>query len=234
MKIPLVLSILVALTMSVSAYTWDKTITLQGRGVRQSCVFPVVGEKWRIRYVPKARGNVKIELLDEDGVAIMTPLNYRNLDMPQTVSGRSNSAIKNVSLRVEGAVNGWTCTFEQYVDEIGGWDIYRWRNEGKDVKRFEKFAMWTGDAGDEFETTVNVTAKKCRLLFETFEPGKVKIELIDSNGKCHLLNYHLDKGESDGWVFAPGEYTLKVTSIGSPWTVSIEVENGFSNSKFVK
>lgn len=221
-------------TICANADDWDKTVSIQGRGTRQTCVFPIVGERWRIRYAPKGRGNVKIELMDENGVVVSTPISYKNVEMPVSASGKSSPALRNAALRIVGDTNGWSCAFEQYVNEAAGWEIFRWRKNYSAGKNLKKYAMWTGDAGDEVEFPLTVDAKRWRVLFETFESGKVKVELLDGTGKCHLLNYHLDKGTSDGWVFNSGEYILKVTSVGSSWAVSAEVEDGFNASKLVK
>ena len=228
--------LLIVVMTSIFAYAddWDKTLSIQGRGIRQTCVFPIVGERWRIRYVPKTRGNVKVELLDEDGVVVSTPISYRNTEMPVSASGKSSPALRNAALRIEGDVNGWSCTFEQYVNQGTGWEIYRWRKNFAEGRNLKKYAMWTGDAGDEVEFPVTVDAKRWRVLFETFESGKVKVELLDGAGKCHLLNYHLDKGTSDGWVFNSGEFVLKVSSVGSSWAVAVEVDDGSNASRKVK
>ena len=233
-KISLLFAIMAFATLSANAYDWKKTLTLQGRGTRQSCVFPLVGEKWRINFTPKSKGNVKVELLDENGNAFATLLNLRNLDISKTSVGQIIHERQNVALRVEGSINGWSCSLEQYVDAGQGWELYKWNKDYDNGGKLERFAMWTGEAGDEVEIPVNVEAKTWRVFFETFESGKVKVELVDSQGRCHLLNYHLLKGTSDGWVFSPGEYTLKVTSIGSTWAVSFETDKDSSASKFVK
>lgn len=233
-KITLVLAIMALATLSAKAYEWKRTLSLQGRGTRQSCVFPLVGEKWRLNFTPKSKGSVRVDLLDENGNVFATLLNQHNLDMAKTTTGQISHNIRNVALRVDGSINGWSCTLEQYVDASQGWEIYKWNKDHDKGGKLEKFAMWTGDASDEIEIPVTVESKVWRVLFETFESGKVKVELVDANGKCHLLNYHLFKGTSDGWVFRPGEYTLKVTSIGSPWAVSFETDKAISTSKSIK
>ena len=233
LKISFIFAIMALATLSANAYEWKTTIAMQGRGIRQTCVFPLVGEKWRIKFVPKAKSNVKVELLDENGNLVSTLVN-RTIDMTWTASGQLNRDIQNAALRIEGNISGWSCTFDQYVNENHAWDIYKWNRDYDNGSKLEKFAMWTGDASDEVEIPVTVEAKKWRVLFETFESGKVKVELVDSQGKCHLLNYHLSKGTSDGWVFSPGDYILKVSSIGSSWSATFETEKKFSTSKFVK
>ncbi len=232
-KFSMIFAILALISFSAKAYEWDKTISMQGRGIRQTSVFPLVGEKWRVRFVPKSKSNVKVEILDENGKVIASPIIQRNLDMPWTASGEISKSLKSAALRIEGSINGWSCTFEQYVTKSKGWELYKWHNDINSGIKLEKFAMWTGDASDEIEIPVSVESKKWRVFFETFESGKVNAELVDSNGKCHFLNYHLDKGTSDGWIFSPGEYILKVSSVGSSWAVSFEADKGFSTTKFV-
>lgn len=233
-KIALIIAILAMAAFGGDAYEWKNTVSMQGRGTRQSCVFPLWGERWRVRFMPKSKGSVKVELLDENGNVVSTPINQRSLDMPWTVTGPINPSLKSAAMRVEGTVNGWSCTIEQFVNHTGGWELHRWNQLHRDDKNLERFAMWTGEASDEIEIPVTVESKKWRVLFETFEAGKVKVELIDNNGKCHLLNYHLSKGTSDGWVFSSGDFILRVSSVGSPWAVSFETDKGFSESKFVK
>ena len=233
-KIVLIIAIMAMAAFGQDAYEWKNTITMQGKGTVQSCVFPLWGERWRVRFAPKSKGSVKVELLDENGKVLSTPINQHNVDMPWTTSGQINRSWKNAALRVEGTINGWSCTFDQFVNHTGGWELYRWSNLLNKNRQFERFAMWTGDASDEVEIPVTVESPKWRVLLETFDSGRVKVELFDNNGKCHLLNHHLNKGISEGWVFCPGEFVLRVSSVGSPWAVSFEADKGIPTSKSVK
>lgn len=202
---------------------WDKTIELSGRGYKQSNVFPLVGSKWRVKYSSKSSTNAKIEMVGKDGKVVVTVINYRKLETPYTATGKITPSMGDVYLRVNGDVNGWSCQLEQYVEEIGGWKIFKWRKDAAD-KKTEKFAMWSGDAGDEIEIPVTITAETTQVEFATYESGRVRIYVDDSEGQCHYMDCHLAAGKSRSWIYKPGDYVIRISSVGSSWSVSLDVE----------
>jgi hypothetical protein len=131
-----------------------------------------------------------------------------------------------VAFRIEGDVNGWKVTIEQYIDEIAVWNLFKWRrdNEANVQKKLVRHAMWVGDVSEETSQKVTIQAKRWRILAKSHQTGRLKYEVLNADGVRIVSSYRLEAGTSEAWIYTQGEFTVSCSSIGTPWDLVIDVD----------
>ena len=224
---PLVLMVFVGLAaIYAQANKWEKTVEFSGYGTTQTRLMPMLGEKWRIKYTSKTRSGVIIDMLAPDGQILSHVLHYQSMQSPYTESWNITPGMEWVAFRIEGDINGWTVTIEQYIDEIAGWQLFKWRrdDEAHTQKKLVRHAMWVGDASEETSQKVTIQAKRWRILAKSHQTGRLKYEVLNADGTRIISNYRLEAGTSESWVYTQGEFTVSCSSIGTPWDLIIDVD----------
>lgn len=205
------------------ASKWENVAQLKGSGIVQTVLIPMVGERWRIKYESKTRASLRIVMLDENGKVVSNVCRHSAQQTMWNETGRMRKGLKMAALRIEGDINGWTLAFDQYVDEIADWELYKWRQASAKPldDSMEKFGMWCGGSED-MTTKVNITSVPCRIVVETFEPGRIIYEISGSDKQQAVADRRLQPGVSFSWIYVPGEYTIKCSSICASWTLALE------------
>ena len=224
---PLVLMVFVGLAaIYAQANKWEKTVEFSGYGTTQTRLMPMLGEKWRIKYTSKTRSGVIIDMLAPDGQILSHVLHYQSMQSPYTESWNITPGMEWVAFRIEGDINGWTVTIEQYIDEIAGWQLFKWRrdDEANTQKKLVRHAMWVGDASEETSQKVTIQAKRWRILAKSHQTGRLKYEVLNGDGVRIVSNYRLEAGTSESWIYTQGEFTVSCSSIGTPWDLIIDID----------
>ncbi len=228
----LVLMVFVGLSaVYAQANKWEKTIEFSGYGTTQTRLIPMLGEKWRIKYTSKTRSGVIIDMLAPDGQLLSHVIHYQSLQSPFTESWSITPGMEWVAFRIEGDINGWTVTIEQYIDEVASWQLFKWRrdDEANTQKKLVRYAMWVGEASEETTQKVTIQAKRWRILAKSLQTGRLKYEVLNADGIRIVSNFRLDAGTSESWVYTQGEFTVSCSSIGTPWDLIIDVDETADN-----
>ena len=217
---------------SAQANKWEKTMEFSGYGTTQTTLMPMLGEKWRIKYQAKTRCSVSINMLAPDGQILSNVFNSISLQGPYTESWNVTPGMEQVAFRVEGDVNGWTVTVEQFVDEIASWKLFKWRRDAaaETQKRLARYGMWTGEASEEIQQKVTIQARRWRITAKSYQTGRLKYEVLNADGHRIISNHRLAEGESASWVYAQGEFTILCSSIGTKWDLAIDVDETASGN----
>ena len=163
---------------------------------------------------------ILVELCSADGsrkLELLRSTNKQGISGSRTVDFRGG--YDKGFIRVQGSLNGWQLVFEQYVDDIRGWELTRL---AKVAPAFEKLGVWSGDGGETSEIDVSVDAKCWRLSMKCLEQGRLKVDVIDGAGKTVSVVYMFAPGTTENWLYAPGEYKLRVSSVASSWTLEVD------------
>lgn len=225
----LVLMMFVGLAVAhAQANKWEKTVEFRGYGMTQTRLIPMLGEKWRIKYASNTRTGVIIDMLAPDGQLLSHVLHYQTIQAPYTESWNITPGMEWVAFRIEGDINGWTVTIEQYIDEIASWKLFKWRrdDEANIQKKLARYGMWVGDASEETSQKVIIQAKRWRILAKSHQTGRLKYEVLNADGARIVSNYRLEAGESESWIYTQGEFTVSCSSIGTAWDLIIDVDEG--------
>ena len=208
------------------ANRWEKVLEFSGYGTTQTKLIPMIGEKFRIRYQSRIRAAVSIDLLAPDGQIISHLCRYQNLQTPYTETRPITPGMEKAAFRVEGDINGWTVTVEQYIDEIAGWNLFKWRRDDTAMtqKKLVRFGMWIGDASEEMTQKIRIQANRWRITAKSHQTGRLKYEVLNSDNAKIISNHRLTEGESESWIYGPGEYVINCSSIGTSWDIIIDVD----------
>lgn len=212
--------------LKAQAHRWEKVLEFSGHGTTQTKLIPMLGEKIRVRYQARIRAAATIDLLAPDGQLISHLFRYQNLQTPYTETRPITPGVEQAALRVEGDINGWTVTVEQYIDEIAGWNLFKWRRDeaARAQKRLTRHAMWVGEASEEMSQNVTIPAQRWRITAKTHQAGRFKYEVLNANRAVIISNYRLTEGESESWVYGQGEFIINCSSIGTQWDLTIDVD----------
>ena len=228
----LVLMAFVGLAVAhAQANKWEKTVEFSGYGTTQTRLIPMMGEKWRIKYTPNTRSRVGIDMLAPDGQILSHAIHYQIIQSPYTESWSITPGMEWVAFRIEGDVNGWKVTIEQYIDEVASWNLFKWRrdDEANVQKKMVRHAMWVGDASEETSQKVTIQAKRWRILAKSYQTGRLKYEVLNADGVRLVSNYRLEAGTSESWIYTQGDFTVSCSSIGTPWDLIIDVDETADN-----
>ena len=223
----LVLMVFVALAAAYAqANKWEKVVEFSGYGTTQTRMIPMMGEKWRIKYASNTRSGVIIDMLAPDGQILSHVIHYQSIQSPYTESWNITPGMEWVAFRIEGDINGWKVSIEQYIDEIASWELFKWRrdDEAKTNKRMARHAIWVGDASEETSQKVTRQAKRWRILAKSHQTGRLKYEVLNADGVRIVSNFRLEPGTSESWIYTQGEFTVSCSSIGTAWDLVIDVD----------
>jgi len=223
MKVQALCILLVAICgamASAQASRWVEVARWSGCGMLQTQELPFIGEEWKVKYTSKSQSPCTVEMLDKSGTPIATLLNYKNLQGPWTASGDITPSMAKAYLKIDGNKYGWTLVLEQYVDDIAGFNIHKFKKENS---KYEAYGAWTGEGGDEISIPVNIPSKNWRLTMNAFEPGCLFVEAHDAAGNCLLNNFIINAGTAFSWFHQEGDFVIKASSIATPWTMTIEL-----------
>jgi len=203
-------------------YIWKKTLTCSAIGTINTPVFKLIGDKWRIRYSSKNQGPLLVHLYNEDGTFNRTLAKFNLVQGPKTFSGINPFGEKEVFLQIIGnEATPWVVELEQYVDEIQGWQIYRAQ---KQTHVLEKYGAWTGEAGEEVTIPLDIPAKHHRISYQAMEQGRLLVDVYGKDGYRKVHCYLFAAGTGHSWLHGDGNTVIKISSIGTPWLVSVEHE----------
>ncbi len=210
--------------LHAQAYKWEKTADFSGHGTAQTVLMPIVGERWRIKYESRTRAPLRIVMMDGSGAVVCHVCRHGAQQTSWLESGHVRGGVKSAALRIEGDMNGWSLVFEQYIDDIGGWELSKWRKncDAKWDSLLEKKGMWCGEGGDEMSCRVAVSSRPWRLVAATAEKGRLKFEVLDKDGKSILADHRLVPGSTTAWFYEAGEFTVRCSSTATPWSLSLE------------
>ena len=222
----LIIALAILLPLAARANRWETTLVLKGYGTTQTKLVPILGEKWRIKYQAASRTAVKIDMLTPDGQILAHVFNYKSIPAPISGSWSTTPGMEQVALHIDGDVNGWSVTLEQYVDEIGGWKLFKWKRDEASLlqKNLARHAMMTGEASEEKTLKLTVSAQRWRLTATTHQNGKLKYEVLNADGSRLVADHRLTPGQSEAWLYGAGEYTIKVSSVGTAWDLAVDTE----------
>lgn len=227
MKISIItiFAVFAVLVMSVSAEEciWHKSLDLKGNGIMQTRFFQIIGKRWRIRYRSAQPAPFAVDLCDARGTRITTLASQRELRTMMSRSGTfSTDAVKgDVFLRVSGDDNGWALSFEQYVDTA---DDFKLTMADKRTPEMLPIGIWCGEKGEKMSIPLKIAAACWCLKLRTFTTGRLKVNVTDAAGACHLRYFILTPGESIAWFYKEGDYTFEAESIDTSWTVTLEIK----------
>ena len=218
-KLCLVLALLLCALTGAQDFKWIKTLEIKGNGIMQGPPMDLRGSKWRVRYTSDDNSPILVELYNADGTSKKEIIRVNN---KQSTSGTKvidyKGGFDKGFLRISGSYNGWIVTFEQFVDDIKGWELTKL---GKAPLKFDKFGIWSGDGGEIVELPINVQEKCWKLNMTSKAAGRLKVEVIDSHNTLVALAYFFTPSASDTWFFANGEYKLRINSVATPWVMEI-------------
>lgn len=224
MKCRLCLGLLLVLCSILAAedFKWIKTLELEGNGVMQGPPMDLKGSRWRVKYFSKDNVPMQVELYSSNGSRKKEFIRASN---KQTMSG--SKAIDYMGgfdkgyLRISGSFKGWKVVFEQFVDDIKGWELTKL---GKAQKTFDKLGIWSGDGGESMEIPFSVN-KTLRLTMSNKAQGHLKVEVVNESNNTITMTYILSQGTNESWLYAAGEYKLRISSNDTPWVVEINELN---------
>lgn len=213
-------------TALAQSHKWQEVVILSGYGNYESDLIPIMGTEWKFQYTTLKRTHepLKIHLYSEDGKYVKQLFFSQTAQAPVSATGELESSLKKGYLIIQGSNSGWTLTFSQYVDDVTGWKLFKAVKDAQKPRKFKKIAMLAGDDGDEHEINISITSNAWRLRTESMSKGRLLIEIFDSNSKKLFHAYNIDSTETCNWFHSKGNYTIKVSSIGTPWNAIVEYE----------
>ncbi|MBO4513933.1 MAG: hypothetical protein J5746_14345 [Victivallales bacterium] len=221
MKCRMCLGLLLVLCSMLAAqdFKWIKTLEIDGNGIMQGPPMDLKGSKWRVRYTSNDNSPILVELYSANGASKKEIIRSNN---KQTTSGTRvvdyRGGFDKGFLRIRGTYSGWKVVFEQFVDDIRGWELTKL---GKIQKSFEKNGIWSGDGNDSMDIPVSVNDKPLRLTMTNKGQGRLKVEVVDENNTPITIAYMFSPSTYDSWLYSSGKYQLRVSASDAPWVVEI-------------
>ena len=200
-------------------FKWHKSLEIEGNGIMQGPPMDLKGSKWRVRYSSKDNSPILVELYSANGKTKKEIIRSNN---KQATSGTRvvdyKGGFDKGFLRIRGSYSGWTVVFEQFVDDIRGWELTKL---GKLQKNFDKLGIWGGDGGESMEIPISVKDKPLRMTMANKGLERLKIEVVDENNNPVAIAYMFSQGTRETWFYATGDYKLRINSNNTPWIVEI-------------
>ncbi|MBR6373171.1 MAG: hypothetical protein IKS20_08310 [Victivallales bacterium] len=221
MKCRLCLGLLLAICSILAAqdFKWIKTLEIEGNGIMQGPPMDLKGSKWRVRYSSQDNSPILVELYNANGTSKKEIIRSNN---KQTTSGTRivdyRGGFDKGFLRIRGSYSGWKVSFEQFVDDIRGWELTKL---GKIQKTFDKLGIWGGDGGESMEIPLNVKDNPLRMLITNKSSERLKVEVVDEGNNPVAIAYMFSQGTRETWFYATGEYKLRINSSNTPWVVEV-------------
>ncbi len=219
-RLLLVLFIAFGFAVRAGDHKWHRSIMMNGNGIMQGPLMDIKGSKLKVKYSSGDNSPILIELYSEDGSQKMELVKSSNR---QTLSGvrffAPKKGFERGYLKVRGSYNGWQVQFEQFVDDVRGWQLTRLEKQSPEIG---KIAAWSGDVDETAELPVSLDAKRSRLRFRALDNGRLKVEVIGEDGSMAALLYMFRQGVYDTWLYRPGEYKVRLTQASMPWTLEVD------------
>ena len=221
MKCRMCLGLLLVLCSILAAqdFKWIKTLEIDGNGIMQGPPMDLKGSKWRVRYTSKDNSPILVELYSANGASKKEIIRSNN---KQATSGTRvvdyRGGFDKGFLRIRGTYSGWKVVFEQFVDDIRGWELTKL---GKIQKSFEKHGIWSGDGNESMDIPISVNDKPLRMTMTNKGQGRLKVEVVDENNIPITIAYMFSPGTYESWFYSAGKYKLRISSSDAPWVVEI-------------
>ena len=221
MKYRMCLGLLLVLCSILAAqdFKWIKTLEIDGNGIMQGPPMDLKGSKWRVKYFSKDNSPILVELYNANGTNKKEIIRSNN---KQTTSGTRvvdyRGGFDKGFLRIRGTYSGWKVIFEQFVDDIRGWELTKL---GKIQKTFEKQGIWSGDGNEKMEIPFSVKDKSLRLTMTNKGQERLRVEIVDGNNNPITMAYMFTASTYESWFYGTGEYKIRINAGETHWVVEI-------------
>jgi len=198
---------------------WVKTHSWSGHGTKQTEMFPVNGQKWRIRYYPEGEGLFQIAVYNEQNELLDMAANQdRAFPLKGFASLKGGG---HRYLGITGLNTTWTVVVEQYLTAIEEWKLRQtMKQPGPELA---KVGTWTGESG-EAQYAFRIPAGSWQILCTQEGRGLLQVEVVDEEGFVALAANSDRPGQSVSWVHKTGTFSIKVKSDGPSWKIDVLAE----------
>jgi len=198
---------------------WVETGSWMGLGTMMTDTFLVVGDRWRVRYIPRGKGPFKIVVRDEKGAELTTVANQQQSAVRGWRTFKNDSGLRHLHVVAETA--SWEVVVEQSLTIVQEWQLVQWTRDSK--PKLAKIGAWAGtDTDAEYE--LRVPSAKWSLIFACDGAGSLRVTLRDAEDNELLDTTLAGKSRNMSWVHSPGDYKLRIWARDIGWTVdAVEV-----------
>lgn len=206
---------------AAEAANWVETADWQGRGTATSQPFYINSKTWRLKYSPKGEQTSGpafwIEVGSTDGrVLAETGLSKRLV--PGWRTFRDVPSFRFLRIHADTDTR-WQVVVEQYLTVKERWGLTRKQKETVPV--LHKTGTWAGGEGEN-TYSVDITARSWRLDVANPDEGTLRVTLQQEDGGVAAdMVLEADDNPAWTWGYAPGTYTLVVTSTAPTWSVNL-------------
>ncbi len=205
--------ILCALKAEAQEARWIETNSWSGIGTQQTEIFPVQGNKWRIKYRFRGTGIFQVGIYDEHNQFVDIAADLRE-PMYGRKTRRDNG---NFYLAITGIDAKWEVKIEQYVTVIQEWRLLKLAEQPKEP--LVKVGTWIGSDGN-LEQEVTIPADDWVVEYEGEGSGFAQILVLDDSGKV-VVGVNMQKPmKARGWGHQAGQYVLKAVAADMDWKVN--------------
>ncbi len=196
---------------------WVETHSWSGLGTKQTEVFWVNGDKWRIRYSPHGTGIFQIGVYDKTGQLL-------DMAADQDAPLKGTAVLTERGSRyltITGIGTKWDVRVEQFLSVIEEWQLTQLMRQPSTP--LVKLGTWTGETIDaEYEFTV--PAGRWKVVHSNSGGGFLQIIIEDQNNFVALAANTSDASEDFSWVHRPGKFVMKIIAANTSWKVDVFCE----------
>lgn len=195
-----------ALSAIAQTAQWVETNAWQGTGSRQTGIFFVTANRWRVVYRPRGAGPFRLELNRESG---NEPVVVTDQKGPATQGGRRNySEAGRRYLDIQADEAEWEVRIEQWLTPVEQWHLVRLIKE--ETPSLARIATWTGSTG-EAEYELRIPRGAWKLFVNVGGEGHLDLSIApaDGDGRPLLLN-RCTAGETTTWVHRSGTFRIRL------------------------
>ena len=202
---------------------WVETNSWEGKGSRQTEIFFVTADHWRVIYRPKGRGTFRMVLNRESG---HEPVVVSSQKGPAMYAGRrSYQAPGRRYLDISSSGAEWKVVVEQLLNPLQEWRLVQLLK--KDRPRLSRIATWTGGEGeDEFE--VRIPRGSWKLFTNVVGDGQLDVSVspvVGDDGEILALG-QLPAGDASSWVHRSGTFRVRTRATGKcEWRLDVCIAN---------